>query len=364
MSQSSSPDIFESFEALMKARKLTPDAAKAVLVEGVTAALERKYGRGARVEVSINPAERRLEITRLRTVVDGAAGELDQATQIALAEAQEIDPTFQVGDEMVEPINPQTLGRYASHAGRSTVRHTTRTRLRTELLDRWQARVGQMVHMTIQHVDRGTAYGVIAGEADLEVLLPRREQDSARPPVEGKAIEVAVVEVVESTHAVRLVVSEGGPAYVLAAIRARVEPGVWGQIEIVNAVREPGRATKIVARGRSVTVDALSLLAGPNGRTLNRVAEEVGERIDLITPTDDLFTLAAYALAPAEVTSVREEADGSLVATVPDGLARRDAIGERGHNVRLAGRLVGREIRVEAPGDGPRERGRGGERGA
>jgi len=78
-----------------------------------------------------------------------------------------------------------------------------------------------------------------------------------------------------------------------------------------------------------------------------------GERIDIIPFTHDMKTLASNALTPARVVhiensgTVYDETLGRdiprLVAVVPDD-EHLQAIGKRGHNVRLAGELAGCRI--------------------
>jgi N utilization substance protein A len=89
------------------------------------------------------------------------------------------------------------------------------------------------------------------------------------------------------------------------------------------------------------------------GTRVQSVMRELnGERIDILPWTRDRLVLASQALAPASVLNIESEQSFNretgemeevLIAVVPDDQLSL-AIGRNGHNVRLAGQLVGRRI--------------------
>lgn len=348
MENSSDNSIFTLFQDMCEQRKMKPEEAQKLVSDTMRAALERKYGRGVLFEMNLDQKAKTFEVKRIRTVVESVE---DPITQISLKEAQEIDEQFEVGEELEEPIDPQTLGRYASYAGRDAIRRDTRAHVKGGLMDRWAAKLGTLIWVNVQSIENGTAFCTVPEEAGLEVILPSRHQDRSKPLTEGASVEGAIIEVKEEKHGVRLVITESGPEVMLAELRSRIAPDVWNKIDIVKAVREPGRATKIVAQPQPECgdFDAISALAGVRGALIRRLAEERGERIDLISPTDDVYEMVRMALTPAEIEDVEEEeGSGDLIAIVADMRSRREAIGEKGVNVRLAGKLVGRQIRIES----------------
>jgi len=120
--------------------------------------------------------------------------------------------------------------------------------------------------------------------------------------------------------------------------------------------REAGVRTKIAVASNDIRVDAVGTFVGMKGMRVQSVMRELnGERIDIIPWTIDRQLLVTSALLPATVLRVvmekrinqeTEEEETLMIATVPDDEIGR-AKGKGGHNVRLAGKLVGCRIEVE-----------------
>jgi N utilization substance protein A len=77
------------------------------------------------------------------------------------------------------------------------------------------------------------------------------------------------------------------------------------------------------------------------------VEELGGEKIDIVEYNDDPIKFISAALSPATVLEVITEPDGSRAChvSVPDNQLSL-AIGNRGQNARLAGRLTGWKIDI------------------
>lgn len=75
-------------------------------------ALQKQFETDENFDVIINPEKGDLEIWRNRTVVEDGAVE-NPNMQIAVSEVKAIDPTYEVGDEYVDPIKLESFGRRA-----------------------------------------------------------------------------------------------------------------------------------------------------------------------------------------------------------------------------------------------------------
>ncbi|MEG2144301.1 MAG: transcription termination/antitermination protein NusA, partial [Oscillospiraceae bacterium] len=96
-------------------------------------------------------------------------------------------------------------------------------------------------------------------------------------------------------------------------------------------------------------VDAVGACIGPKVARVNKFVLELGcEKIDVIKYSEDPCEFVGAALSPANVISV--EIDTSLPkacrVTVPDHQLSL-AIGNKGHNARLAARLTGWKIDIK-----------------
>ena len=122
-----------------------------------------------------------------------------------------------------------------------------------------------------------------------------------------------------------------------------------GIVEIKSISREAGARTKIAVCSRDENVDAVGACIGPKRTRIQAIVNELnGEKIDIITYSDDPAEFIARALAPAKVLSVKVS-EGELkecsVIVPNDQLSL--AIGNRGQNAKLAAKLTGYKIDIK-----------------
>src|SRR5690606_11054953 len=123
-----------------------------------------------------------------------------------------------------------------------------------------------------------------------------------------------------------------------------------GAVEIKAIAREAGRRTKIAVHSTVPGVDPVGTFVGGRGTRVQAVMNEIGdqEKIDIITFDSDPEQFIRNSLSPAEVNRVElnEEAKQAKVFVSED--QQSISIGRGGQNVRLASRLTGYEIDIEA----------------
>jgi len=120
-----------------------------------------------------------------------------------------------------------------------------------------------------------------------------------------------------------------------------------GVITIKGVVREPGEKAKVAVDSYDDRIDPVGACVGVKGSRIHGIVRELGnENIDVINYTSNTQLYIARALSPAKITSmvIDEENKKAEVRLHPDEVSK--AIGRRGHNIRLAGKLTGYEIDV------------------
>ena len=113
-------------------------------------------------------------------------------------------------------------------------------------------------------------------------------------------------------------------------------------------IRQAGLRTKLAVASENSEIDAIGACIGPKGARVNKIVEELGgEKIDIIKYSDDPAVFVAEALSPARVVSVEIESTDPKVCKVlvPESQLSL-AIGNKGHNVRLAAKLTGWKIDI------------------
>jgi N utilization substance protein A len=121
-------------------------------------------------------------------------------------------------------------------------------------------------------------------------------------------------------------------------------------VEIKEIAREAGVRSKIAVSSNVQGVDPVGTFVGGHGTRINAVRDEIGnqEMIDIVVWDADVATFIANAMKPANVVKVKID-EAKHKATVIVGEDQLSiAIGKSGQNVRLAGKLTGYELDVEA----------------
>ena len=76
-----------------------------------------------------------------------------------------------------------------------------------------------------------------------------------------------------------------------------------GLIEIISSARDPGSRAKICVKAIDTSLDPVGACVGMRGSRVQAVVNELqGEKIDIVTWSDNQATFLANALAPAAVS--------------------------------------------------------------
>ena len=121
-------------------------------------------------------------------------------------------------------------------------------------------------------------------------------------------------------------------------------------VEIKAVAREAGIRSKIAVASNVQGIDPVGTFVGGHGTRINAVRDEIGsqEMIDIVVWDEDLATFIANAMKPANVTRVELDEKNKKASVIVPEDQLSVAIGKAGQNVRLAGKLTGYELDVEA----------------
>src|SRR5690606_12116681 len=119
-----------------------------------------------------------------------------------------------------------------------------------------------------------------------------------------------------------------------------------GVVSIRGVSRDPGFRAKIAVSTKDERIDPVGACVGMKGNRVQAIVRELSnERIDIIHWNEDLHVYIRRSLSPADIKQITEIGDGRVVVIVADDdLAQ--AIGRGGQNVRLASKMVGRELDI------------------
>ncbi|MCY4640311.1 MAG: transcription termination factor NusA [Chloroflexi bacterium] len=298
--------------------------------------------------------------------IDRDSGEIDAWRRYEVVTEEEIEddelqisperaaamghPGLEPGGEVLEPIpqSPST-GRIAAQTAKQVVLQRLREAEREAVYSEFTGKEGELVSGTVLRVEQGRHVIIDLGRT--EAVLPMSEQVRPEHYRVGQRLRVYVKEVYRASKGPQVVISRSHPELVRRLLELEVPEIARGTVEVMGIARDPGYRSKVAVISRQHGIDPIGATIGIRGSRIQNIVNELnGERIDLIRwdPNDAVFVTSA--LRPAEVVSVRLDAETKTAfVAVPDKQMTL-AIGKEGQNARLAAKLTGRRIDIQAEG--------------
>jgi N utilization substance protein A len=321
---------------------------KGVLVEAIESAMlsaaRKFFGHNLNLETKFNDETGEIEVVQFKVVVDRVD---DPDTQILLTEARrDVDPDAMVGDELGKKLNTDPLGRIAAQTAKQVIMQKVRDAKRGVIFEEYKDSKGDLINGIVLRVERGD---IIVNLGRTEAVLPRREQISRERYRPGDRLRGMILDVDRSARGPQIILTRSHPDLLKKLFELEVPEIADRVIEIKASAREPGERAKIAVYSNDSSVDPVGACVGVKGSRVQAVVQELrGERIDIITWTQDEPSFVARALSPAEVSRVVvDEEQHSMEVIVPDDQLSL-AIGRRGQNVKLASKLSGWRIDVRS----------------
>ena len=335
-------DILNAIKELTNSKQMDREELRALLQDGILAALGRKYGPTVDAEVDIDETKGEIRIVRLRTV---SAEVTDPVREVTLEEARFLDESFELGDVMETPIEFAEFGRTAVQAAKQRILQRVREGERTKIKDEFSGRVGDLFSGEVQQIERGKLVLMLNRHREAEAIIPYREQNHREHYHQGETIRAVLKKVEDTPKGPRLVFSRSDPLFVQALFKLEVPEIQQSVVEIRAAAREVGSRTKIAVFSRDDAIDPVGACVGLKGARVQAVVNELGgERIDIVPWSADPERFAKLALAPAKVARVFSDPATKTIQAVVDEDQLSLAIGRNGQNVRLASELTGWKI--------------------
>ena len=327
-------------------KNLPEETVLSVIEQAIAAAWRRDNGtRDQLVRASLNINNGTAVVSVVKTVVEEVEND---ANQIDLEEANEIDPAAELGGEVVmETHNVTTFGRVAAQTAKQVILQRLREAEREVVLAEFEDKIGTVVIGTVQRVEPR----VVRIELGKAVgIMPQSEQIPGEYYGVGRRIKVYIKDIEREGRGPQLILSRGNEEFVRFLFNQEVPEMETGAVEIKAIAREAGRRTKLAVSSALPGVDPVGTFVGGHGARVQAVMNEIGEqeKIDIIPYEEDAAGFIANAMSPAEVLSVTVNEDEKRATVYVSEDQQSIAIGRAGQNVRLASRLTGYELDIEA----------------
>lgn len=336
--------LIDSFSEFKEFKNIDRVTMQRVLEDVFRSMLRKRYGTDENFDVIINDSNGDLEIWQNRTIVHDGEVE-NERSQISISDARNIEPDFEVGEDLTNEVKLEVFGRRAILSARQTLMSKVLELEKDELYKKYKDRVGEIIAGEVYQVWKKEL--MILDDEGNELLLPKVEMIPADHYKKGDSIRAVVLKVEMYNGSPRILLSRTSPMFLERLFEQEVPEILDGLITIKKIVREPGERAKVAVESYDDRIDPVGACVGMKGSRIHGIVRELrNENIDVINFTANMQLLIQRALSPAKISSIKinEEKKRAEVYLKPDQVSL--AIGKGGHNIKLAGKLAGVEIDV------------------
>ena len=337
-------DFFEALRDLEAEKGISQEVMISKLEQALTAAYKKNSGEAKSAMVKLVPEKNTIKIYYYKTVVEEVE---DSEKEISLQDAKAIKHSYKLGDKVMEEESTKAFNRIAVQTAKQVIVQMIKELERQTIFSDIAEKEGKLINASVRRIDGENVYLEIGGTT-LEGLLTPRDMlpsDSFRI---GDKVKVFVRHIKDDFKGAVVQVTRTNPAFVKRLLEMEIPEIINGQVSIVNIAREAGLRTKVSIKSNIQGLDAVGACIGVNGMRINTIINELhGEKIDIISFSEDAKEYISSALSPAPVVSIEvDEASMSAKIGVPESKLSL-AIGKNGHNVKLAAKLTGYKIDVK-----------------
>ncbi|MBX4191701.1 MAG: transcription termination factor NusA [Candidatus Doudnabacteria bacterium] len=339
----------EQFEQALNQIAEEKDLDKAEILKmievSLAAAFRKDYGKkDQNIVVEFLPETLSTKVFDVKKVVEVVE---DPVKELDVEAAKEFKKSPKVGDEIKIEITPKTgakFGRIAAQTAKQVIVQKIREAERGVLFTDFKSKERQLVSGMVQRVEGDTVL-VDLGKAT-GVLFPSEQIKGEKYSI-GSRVKVLILHVEPTAKGPKITLSRSHPDVVRRLFEIEVPEIFNGIVEIKAIAREAGSRSKIAVWSSQDGVDPIGACVGQRGTRVQVIMSELnGEKIDIISWSEDSVKFIANALSPAKILNVtlNEDAKEAKVGVLEDQLSL--AIGKAGQNVRLAARLTGWKIDI------------------
>ena len=347
-------EILLVVDAVSNEKSVDKEIIFGALEAALASATRKKHGEEWDVRVSINRKTGDYDTFRRWKVFADDSREMEvPQRELRLEDALDLNKEAEVGGFVEEPMESVAFGRIAAQQAKQVIVQKVREAERSQVVEAYKDRVGQLVSGVVKRVDRNGIYVDLGGNA--EGFVPRTDmipREIVKSQDRIKALLKEVKSAIDTQRGPLLFLSRTDRGFLIELFKLEVPEVGQGLIQILGAARDPGVRAKIAVKSLEPRVDPVGACVGMRGSRVQAVSNEIaGERVDIIPHDDNAAQFVINSMSPAEVLSivVDEDSHSMDIAVAEDKLSQ--AIGRGGQNIRLASQLTGWDLNVMTESD-------------
>jgi transcription termination/antitermination protein NusA len=338
-----SKQLIQAFADFARSKNIDRPTVIRIFEDVFRTMIRKKFDTDDNFDIIVNLDEGDLQIWRSREIIDDDSEDIWDHDKISLSEARKLEKDFEIGEEAAEEIEFSGFGRRAIMAAKQALLQKIKDLEKDALYKKYAQLIGEMVNAEVYQLLHREV--ILLDDEGHELILPNSEQIPKDRFKKGEYVRAIVHKVELQGSTPRAILSRNSPVFLERLFESEVPEISEGLITIKKIVREPGERAKVAVESYDDRIDPVGACVGMKGSRIHSIVKELqSENIDVINYTDNLALYIARALSPAKLSSVQPRGDRIAVYLKPEQVSL--AIGRGGQNIKLASRLIGKEIDV------------------
>ena len=330
--------LIDTFSEFKETKNIDRTTMVSVLEESFRSVIAKMFGTDENYDVIVNPDKGDFEIWRNREVV--ADDDLvNPNMQISLSEAQKIDESYEVGEEVTDEVFFEKFGRRAILNLRQTLASKILELEKDSLYNKYIDKVGTIISAEVYQIWKKEI--LLLDDEGNELLLPKSEQNPSDFYRKGEAVRAVIARVDNENNNPKIILSRTSPVFLQRLLENEVPEINDGLITVRRIARIPGERAKIAVESYDDRIDPVGACVGVQGSRIRGIVRELrNENIDVIPFTNNIELFIKRALSPAKVSTLELDPENhkAEVYLRPEEVSL--AIGKQGMNIKLASMLT------------------------
>ena len=311
---------------------------------GIAKAAKSKFGSENEIKVLINRENGDIGIFRKLVIVEKPENanleiSLNQAIKI-----DEVNKNKTLGDEILQPLPSFDFGRIAAQTAKQVISFNVREAERERQYNDFKDKKDTILSGIVKRLEFGN---IIVDLGRTEAIIQKNEMIPRENIKAGDRVKAYCLDVRREPRGQQIFLSRAHPKFMEKLFYQEVPEIYDGLIEITSSARDPGSRAKICVKAIDTSLDPVGACVGMRGSRVQAVVNELqGEKIDIVSWSEDPAVLVSNALSPAVVQRVNVDNEYKKLDVILTEENLSKAIGRRGQNVRLATKLLNYEINI------------------
>ncbi|MBD5423377.1 MAG: hypothetical protein HDR43_02690 [Mycoplasma sp.] len=296
-------------------------------------------------EITLEIKDNELILTNLKKMVIPDEEEYKNDSEIVdihLTKAREINPNAKIGDTIESQISFDNFSRSLYSKIEQSFRIEIINWEKKRIYEKYQPLIGTVVEAKLEDDFDGKGATFSLEDGTL-CYMPSKYQNQRIKLNEKKYHNVTIEEVYENSKSYQVLVSNDSPSKIREILKRDIPEIERGDIQIVSISRIKGERAKISFRKNPKyegELDVIGCVIGKDGDRIERISQEIGEKIDAILYSDNINEYIANSLSPAKIVSINKKSGTNDYLVVVPNKHNTIAIGKRGANVKLTVELI------------------------